>query len=227
MSSTMPTKRSYRVASGGLGGELRVDQEEGDPGRPRRRDPAFDRRTERRLVDPGQRVVGADLPDHELGPAGLQGGLEALQRGCGHLAADARVPYGRGRLLTRQLVREDCWVGVSRGARADPLGGRRANGENVEDAIGAALQIGEPDAGRLERRRLGGTFVRPHGQARKRGETRDRSCEKGQATPKRTAADRGGTGLFRHSIERARAKRAATPAIVYASPAVCSIPWDE
>ena len=115
MSSTILTNRSYRASSGAFEHELRVDQHERHVGGARRLDAVFHRRAKQRLVDADERVVGADLPDHEFRPAGFQRGLEALQRLDGEFPADAGVPDVRGdAVLMGKLVLETRRIGVAR-----------------------------------------------------------------------------------------------------------------
>ena len=57
--------------------ELRTDKHERDPRGARGRDAALYGRAEQRLVNADDGVVGADLPDHQPRPAGLQGAFEA------------------------------------------------------------------------------------------------------------------------------------------------------
>ncbi len=143
--------------------ELRVDQQQRHAGGARRRDAAFHRGAKKRLVDADERVVGADLPDHEFRPAGFQRGLEPLQRLDGQFAADAGVPDVRGDAVVMcQLVLETRRIGVRGRAGADPLGGRRTDRQDFKRAVRAAVQVRELRSVGFKRRRRAGTsrFVR-------------------------------------------------------------------
>ncbi len=154
--------RDIALVAGGVGAresELRVDEDERDVRGSRRRDAALDRGPEQRLVHAGDRVVGADLPDHQLRPARLQRAFETLQGARGKFAADAGVldvevdarPFFEFRLEPRR-------IGVRGRTRAYPLGRGGTDRQNVERSAGAPCREGERGAVGVERRRqLAGT----------------------------------------------------------------------
>ena len=134
-----------------------------------------------------------------------------------HVGGDAVVP--------RQLVLEPRRIGVRGRAGPDPLGGRRADRQDLERAVRAAVQARElrsvgssADAGRHPASSARpGAAAKTNAMAREaRTAAAERRNESGPTT--------GGADVFLHSIQRAMANRAATPANVYASPARCSTP---
>ena len=95
--------------------------------------PAFTVARNTRLVDADDRVVGADLPDHQPRPAGLQRALQPFERLGGEFAADPcvlHVEVGARPLFELRL--EPGRIGVRGRSRPDALGRRRADRQNVE-----------------------------------------------------------------------------------------------
>ena len=76
---------------GGLQGELRADQHQRNARGVRRRNAGLYGGAKHRLVDADDRVVGADLPDDQPRPAGLQRAFQAVERLGGKFATDAGV----------------------------------------------------------------------------------------------------------------------------------------
>jgi hypothetical protein len=89
----------------------------------RRGDTGLHRGAKHGLIDTDDRVVGADLPDDEPRPAGLQRALQPVQRlGC-EFAADPSVldVEVRARPLF-ELRLEPGWIGIRWRSRPDAFG---------------------------------------------------------------------------------------------------------
>ena len=98
--------------------------------------PACHRGAEQVSSTPDDRIVGADLPDHQPRPAGLQRALQPSQGLGGEFAADPGVLHVevRARLLF-ELRFEPGRIGVRRRTRPDTL---------VEDEPIARMSFGRP-----------------------------------------------------------------------------------
>jgi len=137
--------------------ELRIDQHKGHAGGAHGRDARLHRGAEQRFVDANDRVIGADLPDDELRPAGLQRVLQPLEGPCGQFAADPGVPYVEvGAYPLFQFLLEPGGIGVRGRRRANSLGRGRADRQDIERSA-ASLREGEGGAVGVERRNFAGT----------------------------------------------------------------------
>ena len=137
---------------------MRVDENERDVRGARGRDAALHSGAEQRFVDADDRVVGADLPDHQPRPAGLQRALQPLEGLGGQFAADAGVLHVEVDACPLFEFRlEPGRIGVRGRAGADPLGRGGADRQNVERSAGAPSREGERGAVGVERRDLAGT----------------------------------------------------------------------
>jgi len=86
----------------------------------------------RKRIDIAQYVVGADLPDDEIGMRGDDVGFDALRGRRRGLAADAAVEHldPHAGKAQRQHLRQAARIGLVRARGAGAVGRRRAEGDN-------------------------------------------------------------------------------------------------
>ena len=115
---------------------LRVEQDDRHLMRAGSRDALGDAGAKAGFVNFRQRVVGADLPDHQFRPACIERRLETRKRRLGDFAADPRIADIRiDARPGAQSRAESGGVGAIRRRRADALGRGRTDGENVQRIV--------------------------------------------------------------------------------------------
>ena len=204
---------------GALQGELRADEHHRNARGMRRGNAGLYGGAKQRLIDADDRVVGADLPDHQPRPAGLQRALQPLQRLGGEFAADASVldvEVGARPLFELRL--EPGRIGVRGRTRPDALGRRRADRQNVVRQADPDFREGERRAVRLEGRGL----ARARTLFGVRGAQGEEDADSARQTRKRAGRDgserRRWRELFCTRSNRRQRTGLMMDATVYASP---------